>query len=212
MTHETSRSARMPKEQRREQVLAAAREVFVAEGFHAASMDTIAERAGVTKPVLYQHFPGKLDLYLALLDTAIDELVTGIGQAMRSTTDNNARVRATLNAYFGFVDASDGAFRLFFERDLRSDTQVNARVERAERAIAVQIAEIISADTGLNEQDAFLLGAGLQGLMESCARHWVQQVPSMDRARAVELAAQLAWRGIRAFPKTHPPVVQDDDH
>src|SRR5580693_10508456 len=59
---------RLPRHERRRQLLDAALEVFVSQGYHAAAMDEIAERAGVSKPVLYQHFPGKLDLYLALLD------------------------------------------------------------------------------------------------------------------------------------------------
>ena len=66
--HTAGRPLRLPRSARRKQLLEAAQEVFVAQGYHAAAMDDIAERAGVSKPVLYQHFPGKLDLYLALLD------------------------------------------------------------------------------------------------------------------------------------------------
>src|SRR6266498_1538695 len=62
---------RLPRPARRRQLLGAAQEIFVAQGYHAAAMDDIADRAGVSKPVLYQHFPGKLDLYLALLDEKI---------------------------------------------------------------------------------------------------------------------------------------------
>ena len=69
------RPTRLPRSARRKQLLAAAQEVFVAQGYHAAAMDDIAERAGVSKPVLYQHFPGKLELYLALLDTHCDAIV-----------------------------------------------------------------------------------------------------------------------------------------
>ncbi|HSO65750.1 MAG TPA: helix-turn-helix domain-containing protein, partial [Ornithinibacter sp.] len=67
-THTTPRGQRMPRSERRAQLLDAAQAVFVQSGYHAAAMDEIADRAGVSKPVLYQHFPGKLDLYLALLD------------------------------------------------------------------------------------------------------------------------------------------------
>src|SRR5690349_25084100 len=67
-----NRPVRMPRSARRKQLLAAAQDVFVAQGYHSAAMDDIAERAGVSKPVLYQHFPGKLELYLALLDTHCD--------------------------------------------------------------------------------------------------------------------------------------------
>ena len=70
-THAAGRPTRLPRSARRKQLLEAAQEVFVAQGYHAAAMDDIAERAGVSKPVLYQHFPGKLELYLALLDTCL---------------------------------------------------------------------------------------------------------------------------------------------
>ena len=87
MTAETTRAARLPREQRREQVLAAALDVFATSGYHAASMDEIADHAGVSKPVLYQHFPGKLDLYLAILDSGIDELMEAARTALTGTTD-----------------------------------------------------------------------------------------------------------------------------
>ena len=67
------RGGRLPRSARRKQLMAAAQEVFVAQGYHAAAMDDIADRAGVSKPVLYQHFPGKLELYLALLDKHADD-------------------------------------------------------------------------------------------------------------------------------------------
>src|SRR6202789_3846230 len=89
------RGARLPRQARRRQLLGAAQEVFVAQGYHAAAMDEIAERAGVSKPVLYQHFPGKLDLYLALLDESVEALTDTIRNALASTADNKQRVSAT---------------------------------------------------------------------------------------------------------------------
>src|SRR6266566_777758 len=106
---------RLPKPARRRQLLAAAQEVFVAQGYHAAAMDEIAERAGVSKPVLYQHFPGKLELYLALLETHVDELVARVRGAMESTTDNKLRVFAAVGAFYDFVDGEGQAFRMVFE-------------------------------------------------------------------------------------------------
>src|SRR5690242_19031003 len=101
-TETTGRPVRLPRSARRKQLLAAAQEVFVAQGYHAAAMDDIAERAGVSKPVLYQHFPGKLELYLALLDTHADVLVGKIRAAMIATTDNKERVAGAIQAYFEF--------------------------------------------------------------------------------------------------------------
>src|SRR6201989_710937 len=94
-TQTTGRPVRLPKPARRRQLLAAAQEVFVAQGYHAAAMDDIAERAGVSKPVLYQHFPGKLELYLALLDESVEALTATVRAALESTTDNKQRVTAT---------------------------------------------------------------------------------------------------------------------
>lgn len=205
MTTEAARTARLPKAERRAQLLEAALEVFSADGYHAAGMDAIAERAGVTKPVLYQHFPSKLDLYLALLDSAIGELLAATKAALASTTDNKQRVRATLDAYFGFVDARRSGFRLVFESDLMNEPAVRERVERAEFAIAESIAQVIAADTGLREDQALLLGSGLQGTMEISARRWVRDPGSITRDEAAELVATVCWRGIGGFPLTHPP-------
>ncbi|MFZ8980368.1 MAG: TetR/AcrR family transcriptional regulator, partial [Candidatus Nanopelagicales bacterium] len=120
--------SRLPREERRAQVLRAAREVFVAQGYHTAAMDDIAERAGVSKPVLYQHFPGKLDLYVALLDDGITVLLDTLRAALEATTDNKQRVRGAVSAYFGFVDDPDGAYRLVFESDLTNEPAVRYRV------------------------------------------------------------------------------------
>ena len=127
----TGRGVRLPRRARRAQLLTAALEVFVAQGYHAAAMDDIAERAGVSKPVLYQHFPGKLDLYRALVDTAANEMVRTVRAAMRSTTDNKARVHAAVQAYFDVVSSRDGAMRLVFETDTRATPEIAEIVDRA---------------------------------------------------------------------------------
>lgn len=197
---------RMPRQQRRVQVLDAAREVFVALGYHAAGMDDIAEHAGVSKPVLYQHFPSKLDLYLDLLDSGITEMLAQSDAAVRSTTDNKQRVKATMQAYFAFVDDSRGAFRLVFESDLTNEPAVRDRVDRANLEMARKIAAVIAEDTGLSDAQALLLGSGLQGMAQVAARQWLQQDGQrLPRQEAADLIADLAWRGIRGFPLSHPP-------
>ena len=199
--------ARMPRSARRASLLEAARGTFVVCGYHAASMDDIAVRAGVSKPVLYQHFPGKLELYLALLDHAAEELVGAVREALASTTDNRARVDATVRAYLAFV-AGDGLHRLVFESDLRSEPLVAERVERMMREAVGEIARTIGADTGVDATEARLLSVGLAGMAEVAARWWLAQGGPDDPAeeavtieRAAELLAQLAWRGISGSPK-----------
>jgi AcrR family transcriptional regulator len=195
-----ARTARMPRSARRKQLLRAAREVFVAQGYHAAAMDDIAERAGVSKPVLYQHFPGKLDLYLALLETHATELVEAIRDAMQSTTDNTVRVHNAVSAYFDFVDSEGEAFRLVFESDLRNEPSVRALVARMESQVNDAIADTIAADTGLTRERAQLLSVGLTGMSEITARWWLDTDRVLPKAEAVRLVESLAWGGISNFP------------
>ncbi len=199
-------TTRLPRPARRKQLLSAAQEVFVAQGYHAAAMDDIAERAGVSKPVLYQHFPGKLDLYLALLDQHAEDLVGKVRSALASTTDNRSRVQASVEAYFDFVDGGGtdraGAFRLVFESDLKSEPAVRERVERMTRSCVEAIAETIAADTGFREEEALLLSVGLAGLAEVGARWWLSSPDRLPKQRAVELLVGLSWRGISGAPLT----------
>jgi len=122
--------ARLPRDERRAILLSAALEVFTAAGYHSAAMDEIADRANVSKPVLYQHFPSKLDLYLAVLDLHIDSLVFELQKAISSTPDNEQRVHATVVAYFAFIENEGEAFRLLFESDMNVEPQVRERLNR----------------------------------------------------------------------------------
>ncbi len=193
----------MPRDQRRAQLLDAAGDVFTTRGYHAAAMDDIADAAGVSKPVLYQHFPSKLDLYLALLDGSCDRLVEIVEQALDSTDDNAERVVATMGAFYEFVSSSSGQFRFVFESDLTGDGQVQERLWRVNNEIADAIAEVISEDTSLPPDEAKLLAISLVGIAQVSARYWVSSgVHKIAVDEAKQLVSSLAWRGIRGFPRT----------
>ncbi|MCO5992526.1 TetR/AcrR family transcriptional regulator [Actinoallomurus rhizosphaericola] len=196
------RGTRLPRLARRRQLLGAAQEVFVAQGYHAAAMDEIAERAGVSKPVLYQHFPGKLELYLALLDEHAEGLVQRLRDALASTPDNKLRVQRTIEAFYDFVAGEGEAYRLVFESDLRNVAAVRARVDRANQQCAEMIAQVIQEDTGVSSDEAHLLGMGLVGMAEVSARYWLSQRGKITKDQAEHLIARLQWRGISGFPRT----------
>jgi AcrR family transcriptional regulator len=178
----------------------AAETLFPADNRHAAAMDDIAERAGVSKPVLYQHFPGKLDLYLALLDQHCNFLVDAVRAALESTTDNKQRVAATVAAYFAFVEHESGAFRLVFESDLTNERAVRDRVAQAELDCAKLISAVIAEDTGLSIDESMLLAVGLTGTAQISARYWLASGSPVPRDVAAQLVGQLSWRGIGYFP------------
>jgi len=197
------RGVRLPRKARREQLLASAQEVFVGRGYHAAAMDEIADRAGVSKPVLYQHFPSKLDLYLALLEQSSQDLVERVQLALDSTDDNNMRVRAAIEAYFAFVDDKSAAFRLIFESDLTNEPAVGSIVEGTDYRCALAISHVIAADTGLPQDQAMLVAMGLTGMAQTAARFWLRDEGSIPRDQASQVMSVLAWRGVSGFPKTH---------
>jgi AcrR family transcriptional regulator len=201
------RTSRLPRGARRLQLLRAAQDVFVAQGFHAAAMDDIADRAGVSKPVLYQHFPGKRELYLALLEEHVSELADRVAEAMGATDDNRTRVDGAVQAYFEFIDAEGEAFRLVFESDLRNDADVRAIVDRGTQVCVEAIAGVIAAETGADSERALMLAAGLTGLSETAARWWLPRKGSVSRDEAVSLMSALAWRGMSGFPR-----VDGDQH
>jgi len=162
----------------------------------------------VSKPVLYQHFPGKLDLYLALLDAACDQVIDNCRQALASTPDNKTRVAAAMAAFYSYVAGERGAFRLVFESDLTSEPAVREHVERVTSECAAMISDVIHDDTGLPAEASRLLAVSLVGMAQVSARFWVSESSrssELTQEQAVELVSGLAWRGIRGYPLT-------DDH
>jgi AcrR family transcriptional regulator len=196
------RSSRLPRPERRRQLLDAALEVFVSQGYHAAAMDEIAERAGVSKPVLYQHFPSKLELYLALLDQSVDELLETVRGALRSTTDNRQRVAATFSAYFEYMESEGQAYRLVFESDLGNEEAVRDRLERGQHECAEMISQMVRQDAGLDDDEAHLVSVGMVGLAQVTARYWLSTREHIPREAAEQLVARLAWRGISGWPRS----------
>ena len=197
----SSRPTRLPRDQRRIQLLDAASEVFSSKGYHAAAMDDIADAAGVSKPVLYQHFPSKLDLYLALLDQSCDRLVDVVGEALASTDNNADRVIATVAAFYEFISSTGGEFRFVFESDLTGEGAVQRRLSRVNDEISDAIAEVIAGDTSLPPQQAKLLAVSLVGIAQVSARYWISgETSAITLDEAKHLVSSLAWRGIGGFP------------
>jgi AcrR family transcriptional regulator len=163
-------------------------------------MDEIAERAGVSKPVLYQHFPGKLELYLALLDETAEEMVRNVSEALSSTADNRERVPATFKAFYDYVAGHGEAFRLVFESDLSNEPAVRARLDKAMHDCAEMVSLFIREDAGVGNEEAHLLGMALVGMAQVSARYWLSTDRAIPKEAAEDLVARLGWRGISGWP------------
>ncbi len=197
-----TRGGRLPRGERRDQLLVIASEVFVDRGFHAAGMDEIADRAGVSKPVLYQHFSSKLSLYLAVLQQHVDILVSGVRQALRTTTDNRQRLRAAVQAFFDFIEHDSQGYRLIFDNDYGSEPKVAAQVKVATEACTDAVFDLISRDSGLDPHRARMIAVGLVGISVDCARYWLDADRPISKEDAVEGTVQFAWGGLSHVPLT----------
>lgn len=183
-------------------MLIAASEVFVDRGYHAAGMDEIADRAGVSKPVLYQHFSSKVELYLAVLQRHVDNLVSGVRQALRTTTDNRQRVRAAVEAFFDFIEHDSQGYRLIFENDYVTEPQVAAQVKVATEACTDAVFDLISHDSGLEPHRARMIAVGLVSISVDSARYWLNNERPIAKDDAVEGTVAFIWGGLSHVPLT----------
>ena len=136
----------------------------------------------------------------ALVESAANEMVRTVRAAMRSTTDNKARVHAAVQAYFDVVSSRDGAMRLVFETDTRATPEIAEIVDRATSDCIDAVTEVVTADAGLEPDRARLLAVGLVGLSTTAARYWLDAGLQPPREDAIALMSTLAWRGIGGFP------------
>jgi AcrR family transcriptional regulator len=188
---------RLPADERRRQLLAVACDLFAATGFHDTSMDDIAEAAGVTKPVLYQHFPSKRALYGELLEDTGRRLLDRLAEATSRATSGRERVEAGFRAYFEFAVGDRSAFRLLFGASIRSDPDFARTVDAVLEAAAETISTLIDLPTSRDQRR--VLAYALVGMAESVGRDALTE-PGRDLVDADELAAwiaEFAWFGLR---------------
>ncbi|MEM1332411.1 MAG: TetR/AcrR family transcriptional regulator [Actinomycetota bacterium] len=193
-------SQRLPATARREQILAVALDVFASSGFHGASMNDIAEAAGVTKPVLYQHFDSKRDLYQALLEDVGTRLLESIAKATAEATDGKSTTALGFQAYFRWVADDHDAFRLLFGAGTASDDEFSAVIKRVNSEAAAAIAPLIDAD--LDDDTRRTLASALVGLAEGASRQLVLKGRDFDPDRIAREVSGLAWAGLRALQPT----------
>lgn len=191
-------ASRLPAARRKEQLLDVALEVFAARGFHTTSMHEVADAAGVTKPVLYQHFPSKRALYLELLQLVAGRLIAEIGAATSTAGGPREQVERGLGAYFRFVADQSAAYRLMFGGGTRRDNEFAEQAARVERAIAEVISGLITID-GLPDADRLLFAHGIVGLAEGTSRHWINDDLDLDPDDMAVRVADMAWRGLRGI-------------
>ena len=191
-------SPRLPAAERRRQLLDSAEAVFAADGFHVASMNDVAAKAGVTKPVLYQHFDNKHDLYRELVADIGDRMRTAVVAAATSVSGPRTQVEEGFAAYFRWVAANTTGFAVLFAGETRRDPDFASEVTRVESDIADTIAGLIVVD-GLPPERRRLLAYGIVGIAETTARHWLATGGDLSATDLASQVASLAWAGLRGL-------------
>ena len=194
---QTTAKRRMRGPERKAQILVVARKVFGRNGFHGVSMDDVAREAGVTKPILYDHFSSKEALYLALLDADSLELEERLRSALAAPTGNRERIRASFQAYFEFVDEHAEGFRLLMQETVGANDVFRSGVGRVRNRIMQEVSDLIVRESKgqLDREDADTVALALVGMVETAARH-DPGGPKDRRRRSVDTLVRLAWRGI----------------
>ena len=170
--------------------------VFAQQGFHVTSMSDIAAAAGVTKPVLYQHFTSKRQLYGQLLAEVGSQIQEAITKAVASANTPREQVERGFAAYFRFVDDHRDAFQLFYASGSWRDEEFSSLTQEVENTIAAQVAELIEIE-GLSTEQRRLLGHGIVGMIEGASTHWLSSDDKTDPEELTRQLADLAWRGLR---------------
>jgi len=190
--------ARLPAAERRRQLLDVALETFGGKGYHQTSMNEVAEAAGVTKPVLYQHFSSKRALYLELLREVGVRLLDEVGKATAEASGPRQQVEAGFTAYFGWVASNRRGFEVLFAGDTRRDREFVREALRVESQVADAIAALIVVD-GLAPEHQRLLAYGIVGIAETTCRHWLASDLDLAPEELAQRASQLAWAGLRGL-------------
>ena len=200
---------RLSREQRREVIARAAEELFAEHGYAEASMDAIAARAGVSAPVVYDHFASKAELHLALLRERGPAILAAVAERVAAQTGHEARLRAGVDAFFAFVHDHPATWRLLF-RDAPADAAVAEQARRQQAQTTRALAALLRADAGVwggadpdaeqaTEIVAELLKSGLNGLAG-----WWWDHPDVPRERLVELVMAALWTGLERLRSERP--------
>ncbi len=200
-----TRAAHLGPERRRPLILDAALEVYVERGYRGTSMQAVADAAGVTKPVIYECYPNKDELLLALLDREESRLMDAISESLPSNlvSDNvEAVLAAGLTAFLAGVGQAPNSWRVVFDSGSSSDSVVAARVRRVRDMVVGQLRELVrqsmvAAEIADIDRKAPVVAELIATVAESCARMLVLEHYPWTAAELATYVARLLARGIR---------------
>ncbi len=189
---------RLPRPERRKQLLDSALRVFARQGYHETSMNAVANEAGVTKPVLYQHFASKREMYSDLLRITADRLADAITQTRLDlgAEDTRSKIEAGYLGFFRFFDGVPDAFSVLYGPSLGHDQELRHVAQRVQEEFAARMATLISE---VGHEEAIIMAWGLNGLIEGLIRNWMHEGRRRSAEEMAALATRLAWDGMKSL-------------
>lgn len=190
---------RLPAEQRRSAILDAALDVFAKHGYRGASIDEIAHAAGVSKALIYEHFPSKKDLHYSLLEEQVQEIFERLARSAMTDEPGQVRLRAGVDAFLEFVEERRGAFFMLYRDAV--EPEVAELLLGLQRQATAAVAALIAADPAAGSGDGDtdraveMLAQLLSGAVQSLAIWWYDH-PDVPRAELVHQVMEFCWVGL----------------
>ena len=198
----TEQRTRLPRAEREQQVLTAARGLFAERSYGAVTMDEVAAAVGVTKPLLYIYFGNKERLYLACMEPAAEELREAVASAVAEADRPADALEPGVQAFFSFVDRDRDSWRVLFDETLPAGGEVARRVAEHRAELEAVVAELVVARLpgrrrGRAAVEVEALSTALLGAAESLARWWLR-TGALSAGEAAELLIKTVEPGLRA--------------
>ena len=192
-------AVRLGAQERRAQLLSTSRTVFGEHGFTATSMNDIADAAGVTKPVLYQHFASKHDLFHELLTETAELLVSRLLSEVEAAETGREKVERGVHGYVAFFAENPHRFRVLYGEGVRSDPVFSKELRNVDNSFhQLSAARIDIAD--LDQSRRLVAAQALSGMLEHAVERWIHSDSTLTSDELADTLASLAWRGLRVSP------------
>lgn len=188
---------RLSGAERRKRIVKAARSVFAAQGYEAASLEDIAAKAKITKPVLYDHFESKEDLYVKVLEDASGELLDALLETLEGpASDPRARVVRALDFLAGWISSHTDHWRLLFREPVGPRRIVRAHREVRVKASSALAQELLGAKAGGRDPERVEMTSELlAGAMHALTEWWYHH-RDVRPQKLREVAVSVLWDGL----------------
>jgi AcrR family transcriptional regulator len=185
---------RLPRAERERQMLETARALFAERGYADVTMDEVAAAVGVTKPLLYNYYGNKEQLFLACMQPAADALLESVVSAVQGAVDAPGALRAGIHAFFAFLDADGEAWRVLHDETLPGGGEIALRIGEYRSRMEALVTAALQERTESRAVEP--LSVAIFGAAEALGRWWLRSgEPSAERT--AELLIRTIEPGLR---------------